>query len=159
MKQNAIDSQSILVVDDDESIRTLYQIELEDEGYNVTVASGAREALDLLSNNAPDLVVLDIKMPDMDGIAALQKIVGLKPDLPVIINSAYPHFKENFLTWVAEDYVTKSANLDELKNKIRLALERSAHRPESTRKSAKHSVKRRKDGSKVEAQRPCYIAT
>jgi len=50
-------------------------------------------------------------MPGMDGIEALEKIICLKKELPVIIHSAYSHFKKNYLTWGAVDYVLKSGNL------------------------------------------------
>ena len=58
--------------------------------------------------------MVDIKMPGMNGIEALEKIVSTKRELPVIIHSAYSHFRENYLTWSAVAYVIKSGNLDEL---------------------------------------------
>lgn len=112
----------ILVVDDEEPIRILYQKELEEEGYEVLLASNALEALEITDRESLDLIVLDIKMPGMNGIEAMQKIVGKKHNIPIIINSAYPHFKESFMTWVAEEYVVKSSNLQELKDKIKQLL-------------------------------------
>jgi len=109
----------ILVVDDEEPIRMLYKSELEEEGYDITLASTATEALKKVENESIDLIVLDIKMPGMNGIEAMQKIVGKKKNIPIIINSAYPHFKDSFMTWVAEEYVVKSSNLQELKDKIK----------------------------------------
>ena len=97
--------QKILVVDDDEFVRLLYTSEFEEEGYEVSVASTARQALKIVTSAPPDLIILDIKMPDMNGIDALQKIAGIVPHVPIIISSAYPHFKDNFLTWIAVDYV------------------------------------------------------
>ena len=116
----------LLIVDDEEYIRLLYRSELEEEGYHVTVASDAREALEIVERESLDLIVLDIKMPGMDGIEAMQKIVGKKKNIPIIINSAYPHFKDSFMTWVAEEYVVKSSDLQELKDKIKQLL----HRPQ-----------------------------
>ncbi len=112
-------AKKILVVDDEEPIRLLYQAELEEEGYSVEVAANAQEAFDVLDNTAVDLVILDIKMPGMNGIEAMQKIVGKERKIPIVINSAYPHFKDSYMTWVAEEYVVKSSNLQELKDKIR----------------------------------------
>ena len=120
--QNSSNRQRVLVVDDEESIRLLCKAELEEEGFEVLSASKARHALDLVDREPVDLVVLDIQMPDMNGIEALQKLVGKKRSMPVIINSAYPNFKNNFMTWLADDYVVKSPNLQELKGKIKSAL-------------------------------------
>jgi len=114
----------ILVVDDEKNIRTLYEAELGDEGYDVTTASSAKEAYDLLENEFFDVVILDIRMPEEDGIAALEKMMVKRRDLPVLINSAYSSYKDNFLTWLAEDYIIKSADLTELKAKIAHVLEK-----------------------------------
>ena len=65
----------ILVVDDEDSIRLLYEQELLDEGYDVRVAQNGKECLQALEEEAFDVVILDIKMPQMDGIEALGKIV------------------------------------------------------------------------------------
>ena len=115
-------SKKILIVDDEEPIRMLYKSELEEEGYKIFLAANAHQALEIVEKESLDLVVLDIKMPGMDGIEAMQKIVGKKKEVPIIINSAYPHFKESFMTWVADEYVVKSSNLQELKDKIKQIL-------------------------------------
>ena len=111
--------KTILVVDDEEPIRLLYRQELEEEGYAVEVAANAQDAFEIMERTLVDLVILDIKMPGMNGIEAMQKIVGKEKNIPIIINSAYPHFKDSYMTWVAEEYVVKSSNLQELKDKIR----------------------------------------
>jgi DNA-binding response OmpR family regulator len=108
----------ILVVDDEKNIRTLYEAELSDEGYDVVTAASAKEAYELLENGVFDVVVLDIRMPEEDGIKALEKIMVKRRDISVLINSAYSSYKDNFLTWLAEDYVIKSADVKELKAKI-----------------------------------------
>ena len=119
MEQNNTEKpKKILVVDDEEPIRLLYQAELEEDGYMVEVAANAQEAFEILAKTSVDLVILDIKMPGMNGIEAMQKIVGKERNIPIIINSAYPHFKDSYMTWVAEEYVVKSSNLQELKDKI-----------------------------------------
>ena len=81
--------KTILVVDDDEAIRTLLQEELEDEGYKVLIATNARDALKMVAAEPLDLVILDIRMPGMDGLEALPRILGIKEGLPVIMNTAY----------------------------------------------------------------------
>jgi CheY-like chemotaxis protein len=70
--------KTILVVDDDVAIRTLLQEELTEEGYQVLTASNAREALKSVERDPLDLVILDIRMPGMDGLEALPRILGLK---------------------------------------------------------------------------------
>jgi len=114
--------QKILIVDDEEHIRRLYKAELEEEGYAILITANAREALEVMETESLDLIVMDIRMPGMGGIEVMHKILGKKPSMPVIINSAFPNFKENFMTWVAEEYVVKSPDLKELKDKIRTCL-------------------------------------
>ena len=109
----------ILVVDDDEAIRTLLKEELADEGYEVITASNARDALKMVEKEPLDLVILDIRMPGMDGLEALPRILGLKEGLPVILNTAYTQYKESFMSWAADAYIVKSADLTELKEKIK----------------------------------------
>jgi len=111
--------KTILVVDDDEAIRTLLQEELSDEGYRVILAGNARDALKKVEEEALDLVILDIRMPGMDGLEALPRILGLKEGLPVILNSAYTQYQESFMSWAADAYVVKSSDLSELKAKVK----------------------------------------
>ena len=111
--------KKILVVDDHEPICLLYQQELEEDGYEVATATNAKDAFNILDKDAIDLVIMDIKMPGMNGIEALQKIVGKERGIPVIINSCYHRFQENYLTWLADGYVMKSTDLGELKGTIK----------------------------------------
>lgn len=112
----------LLVVDDEKNIRKLYETELTREGYQVTTAESAEEALDLIEKAPPDLVVLDIRLEGMDGIDCLRTIMEKRRDLPVILNSAYSTYKQDFASWMADAYVVKSADLTELKTKIREVL-------------------------------------
>jgi len=111
--------KTILVVDDDEAIRTLLEEELVEEGYQVIIASNARDALKIVQTEPLDLVILDIRMPGMDGLEALPRILGLKEGLPVILNTAYTQYQESFMSWAADAYVVKSSDLTELKEKVR----------------------------------------
>jgi DNA-binding response OmpR family regulator len=106
-------------VDDDEAIRTLLQEELEEDGYKVLIATNARDALKMVASEALDLVILDIRMPGMDGLEALPRILGIKEGLPVIMNTAYSQYQDSFMSWAADAYVVKSSDLTELKEKVK----------------------------------------
>lgn len=108
----------LLIVEDEENLRDLYAEELEESGYEVSRASNGKEAIDLVRKKDFDLVIMDIRMPEMDGIETLGKIISLERKIPVIIYTAYSNYKSNFMTWTADAYLTKSSNLDELKGKI-----------------------------------------
>ena len=110
---------TLLIVDDETHQRMLYQEELSEEGYQIILASNGKEALEKVWEATPDLIVLDIRMPVMDGLEALGKIIGKERNIPVIIHSAYSSYKEDFMSWAADDFVVKSADLTELKRKVR----------------------------------------
>jgi CheY-like chemotaxis protein len=116
--------ETLLVVDDEAHQRMLYQEELSDEGYQIVLARNGMEALEKVLEAAPDLIVLDIRMPVMDGLEALGKIIGKERDIPIIIHSAYSSYKDDFMSWAADDFVVKSADLTELKRKIRGLLDK-----------------------------------
>jgi CheY-like chemotaxis protein len=113
---------TILVVDDDKNLRRLYQAELEAEGYRVILAENGQQAVKLAASESFDLIVMDIRMPEMDGLEAMAHLLQDRFGLPIILNSAYSYFQENFLAWAAEGYIIKSADLRPLKEKIRAAL-------------------------------------
>jgi DNA-binding NtrC family response regulator len=114
--------EKILCVDDDSSLLLFYQEELSEEGYEVIVARNGKEALEKYDRESPHLAVLDIRMPSMDGLETLNAFLGRNRQLPVILNTAYSTYRDNFMTWAAEAYVIKSSDLTELKEKIREAL-------------------------------------
>ncbi len=114
--------ETILCVDDDQSILQLYYEELTDEGYKVILAKEGKEALEKYSKEKPDLVILDIRMPGMDGIQTLTAMLAIDRKAKVILNTAYPQHAENFMTWGAEAYVIKSSDLTGLKQKIQEVL-------------------------------------
>jgi len=114
-----MNKKRILLVDDEEGIQLLYREEFEEEGFDVISAYNGDEALEKFSQEPPDLVILDINMPGMSGIEVLRRMKELNPDLPVILSSAYQEYKQDFSTWASEDYIVKSANMDELKNAVR----------------------------------------
>ncbi len=115
----------ILVVDDEEHIRLLYSEELKEAGYEVVTAESGYKLLEIIEEERPDLVVLDIKMVDYNGLDLLQDIRNHFYDLPVILSTAYDTFKEDTKAIAADFYVVKSFDLTELKKKIAVALETS----------------------------------
>ena len=121
--------KKILVVEDEEGLRALYEEELREEGYDIFTAKNGKEGIAVLEKEKPDLVVLDIVMPKMDGIEALGRILGKEKRTPVILHTCHPGYKADFMSWAADAYITKSVDLSELKEKIRELLKKGG--PES----------------------------
>ncbi len=121
--------KKVLIVDDEEHIRFLYSEELSDEGYDVITADSGLLLLEKIDEEKPDIVILDIKMVDYNGLDLLQDIRNKHYNLPVILCTAYDTFKEDMKSIAADHYVIKSFDLTELKSKIASALE--THIPET----------------------------
>jgi two-component system response regulator (stage 0 sporulation protein F) len=113
---------TILLVEDDKNQRLLYEQELSHDGYKVVTATNGKEAVEKVQEQLPDIVIMDINMPKMDGIEAMGKILSANKKVPVIINTAYSNFKDSFMSWAADAYVVKSSDLSELKDKIKEVL-------------------------------------
>lgn len=116
----------VLVVDDEEHIRMLYSEELSEEGYKVWAAATGHELLRRIKSLQPEVVVLDIRLVDYDGLELLQEIRNQYHDLPVILCTAYDTYKEDPKSIAADYYVVKSFDLSELKMAIQRALEATA---------------------------------
>jgi DNA-binding response OmpR family regulator len=111
--------KKILVVEDNGSQRLLYHDELSEAGYEVILAANGREALKELERQKPEVIILDIVMPLMDGMEVLGKIIKKYRDVPIILNTAYSSYWDDFMSWGAEAFVVKSVDLGELKVKAR----------------------------------------
>jgi CheY-like chemotaxis protein len=111
--------KKILLVDDEESIQLLYHEEFQDEGYEVISALNGEEALEKYKESPPDLVILDIQMPGMNGIEVLRQMKMMNPEIPVILSSAYHEYKQDLGAWASDEYVVKSADIDELKRAVK----------------------------------------
>lgn len=114
--------KKILIVEDDPHLSRLYKAELETEGYAITLAEDGRKALEQVAVEMPDLVVMDIRMPEMDGLTAMVEILQKHRKVPVILNTAYSCYMDDFLAWAADGYVIKSSDVEPLKTKIREVL-------------------------------------
>ncbi|MDP6923252.1 MAG: response regulator [Candidatus Scalindua sp.] len=117
---------TILVVEDDKNQRLLYEQELKLEGHEVVTASDGKDALEKIQEQLPDLTIMDINMPKMDGIETMGKILGKNKEIPVIINTAYSNYKDNFMSWAADAYIVKSSDLIELKSTVKEVLAKKA---------------------------------
>jgi DNA-binding response OmpR family regulator len=119
----------VLVVDDDHKILRLLRIEFTAQGFQVLMAERGREALDILDRQRPDLVVLDIIMPGMDGLEVLKRIRE-KSGVPVILLTAKGTDSDKImgLELGADDYLPKPFNPEELTARVRAVLRRSQMR-------------------------------
>ncbi len=114
---------SVLVIDDDHSLLRALRLGLESEGHEVTTAPNGERGIALTALQAPDIVVLDIGLPDMDGLVVTERIRQWS-DVPIIILSATgdPDRKIEALNIGADDYVTKPFSMGELEARIRAVL-------------------------------------
>ena len=112
----------VMVVEDNEHQLEWYERELAAEGYEVLTAKGGNEALRLMDKQMPDCVVMDISMPGMDGIDAMSRMLGKNHRLPIILNTAYPSYKDDFRACSADACIIKSSSVSELKSAIQRVL-------------------------------------
>jgi two-component system response regulator AtoC len=108
--------RSVLVVDDEHDIRTLLSDLLKEEGYKVRTAESAAKALAEITKSRPDLVMMDVKLPDQDGITLLKQLKRDEPELEVIMMTAFGGSSTaiNAMEHGAYDYVTKPFEIDDL---------------------------------------------
>lgn len=110
--------KKILLVEDEKDLRTLYQEELREEGYEIVPARNGDDALRKLEKAHPDLVLLDIVMPGLDGIQTLSMIKAKDRGIPVIFHSSHLHFQMDPKAQAANGFVRKTSDLKELKENI-----------------------------------------
>lgn len=118
--------RSILVVDDDESLRRVTQLQLEEAGYRVLTASNGTEALDLVEDETPALVITDLKMPGLSGLELLKKIRQAYPQTTVLMITAFGTVQTavEAMKAGAYDYITKPIDYEELVLVVNRAMER-----------------------------------
>jgi DNA-binding response OmpR family regulator len=123
-------AKKILVIDDEERLRTMIKAYLTQEGFEVVTATDGQDGLYVLRDQKPDLIILDLMMPNMDGYTFLRAL-NRERDTPVIILTAKPDESEKVLGLElgADDYVTKPFSLRELTARIRAVLRRAGLMP------------------------------
>ncbi|MEO1669463.1 MAG: response regulator [Cyanobacteria bacterium J06631_2] len=113
-------THSILVVEDNSDLQLLFKLLLESEGYEVTIAHNGREALTFLESMQPELILMDIMMPGINGLEISHRIKQKDQSLPIILISAIDRLQEQQLNYSkANDILYKPFNLDDLVNKVK----------------------------------------
>ncbi len=115
----------ILVVDDESDVCEMIVTILYEEGYVIDMANSGKDAVKKVKDGNVDFVLLDIMMPEMDGIETLQQIKAVRPDIPVVMITAYATLKtaQEALRLGAYDYITKPFNLECVKEVIKQGIE------------------------------------
>lgn len=131
----------ILIIEDDRAIQNLLKIALKQEEHSVHAVSTAREGIDYIVKNIVDLIVLDLGLPDMDGINVVQAVREFNEKLPIIVVSARDDENEKIkcLDAGVNDYVEKPFSSNELMARIRAALRYSATAESQTASSLFHN--------------------
>ncbi len=124
--ENTDTKQKILVVDDEASIRRILETRLKMAGYNVVTAEDGEEAIELFNKTNPDIVILDVMMPKMDGYGVTREIRRVS-DIPIIILTALGDVSERItgLELGADDYVIKPFSPKELEARVKAVLRRT----------------------------------
>jgi DNA-binding NtrC family response regulator len=114
----------ILVIDDEQGIRNLLDTLLSRKGYAVVLADGGRKGLELFRRERPDVVVLDLKMPEMDGVTVLQQVRGLNPGQPVIVltGAGTPEMEQRVRALGVNEFVEKEFSLHRLGDALKRLL-------------------------------------
>lgn len=130
----------LLVVDDDAGHRQMLEAVLLDEGYHIEIATNGLEAVTAVESDFFDLILMDMKMPKMDGVEALDKILVLSPKIPIIMMTAYASVATAIKTLKrgAYDYLNKPLDIEELKLLVKRALH--YHRLEEENFHLRHQI-------------------
>ena len=119
-------SKKILIAEDEAALRMLYDRAFRKAGYEPVMVASAQDAVAKAGTESFSCIVLDIRMPGMDGIEGMQRILGSGKRCPIILNTAYTSYQDNFLTWSADAYVVKSSDTQPLIETVDKLTERTA---------------------------------
>jgi two-component system OmpR family response regulator len=125
----------VLVVDDESNITDLVSMALRYEGFEVETASTGRDAIRLVERFRPELVILDVMLPDVDGFAVTERLKSARVKVPILFLTARDAVEDKVrgLTLGGDDYVTKPFSLEELVARVRVLLRRAGAEEESGR--------------------------
>ena len=115
----------VLLVDDERAILKVLSIKLRISGYDVVTASSGKEALDVISSACPDVMLLDVVMPGMDGFEVLEKL-RTSSELPIIVFSARPENAQKALSLGANDFLAKPLDVDDMIKRIEQLLDHNS---------------------------------
>jgi DNA-binding NtrC family response regulator len=118
----------ILVIDDEQGIRNLLDTLLRRKGYDVILAESGRKGLELFRREHPDVIVLDLKMPEVDGIAVLEQVRSLNPGQPVIVLTGVgtPELEERVYALGVSEFIHKEFSLHRLGDALKRLLKTPA---------------------------------
>ena len=117
----------ILILEDEENLCALYKQVFSDQGYSVITASEGDEALNKLAKYPCDLAIVDVKLGDENGLEYMRKMMILRQNMKVVINTAYSTYKQDFQAWSADAYLMKSSNYHELVATVNRLLQVKKH--------------------------------
>jgi DNA-binding NtrC family response regulator len=127
--------RSILIVDDELLIRDLLYDFFTDRDWHVSVCDSAEKAMELIKNRSYEIALIDLKMPEIDGISLIEKIKAYLPDIPVVIMTGFPSLETAIdgIHLKVEDYVIKPFNINKLFKTISAIAEKSVKSTESAK--------------------------
>jgi DNA-binding response OmpR family regulator len=117
--------RKILLVDDERAILKILSIKLNISGYDVVTAPGGQEALDMIKTESPEIMLLDVIMPGIDGFEVLKKLRPVS-DLPIIVFSARPENAQKALSLGADDFLAKPFDVNEMVKRIERLLDKAS---------------------------------
>jgi two-component system response regulator HydG len=149
----------ILIVDDEKDLCLVLNRFLSKHGFEVIEANKGKKALELLSENTPDLILCDFKLDDMDGTSVLKAIKEVNPSIPVIIITGYSNIKTavEVMRLGAIDYITKPLIPDEILMTIRRALDQSGKSPENGSADQNQREHKSNNGKRLLVKNDQYI--
>jgi DNA-binding response OmpR family regulator len=114
--RSVLNKHAIIIIDDELLIRDLLYDFFAEKGWQVTVSDSGANAVEMLKNQPYDIALVDLKMPEMDGLSFIRKIKNLGNSMPVIVMTAFPSFETavEALRLKVEDYITKPFNINKL---------------------------------------------
>jgi DNA-binding NtrC family response regulator len=113
-----VSARTVLFVDDEEGFLELYRTAFAREDLAVETATTADAARQILARGGIDVVVLDIRLGEDSGLALLREIKAANPAIGVVLSTAYARYQDDFTSWLADAYVVKSSDLDELRRRV-----------------------------------------